>query len=99
MKLDPIFVATRTYMDEYNIFSSDDLNEHCGGPRRDKLYDGIMGKCPKHWNQILTPKESVRFYYQLMLVGYKRYNGERTVPMSDGAGGFRPSPWSRHCCC
>ena len=34
----------------------------------------VQRLAPDHWERIRTPKNSVRFYYQQMLTGYKIYN-------------------------
>ena len=39
-----------------------------------KLYLYVQRLSPEHWERIRTPENSVRFYYQKMLTGYKIYN-------------------------
>jgi len=38
-----------------------------------KLYLYVQRLAPQQWERISTPKNSVRFYYQQMLTGYKIY--------------------------
>ena len=38
-----------------------------------KLYLYIQNLAPEHWERISTPKDSVRYYYQQLLTGYKIY--------------------------
>ena len=40
---------------------------------RKKLYDEVQRLAPAHYNRLPTPENSVRFYYQHMLPGYKIY--------------------------
>jgi hypothetical protein len=56
-----------------NLRSKQDLDTWCGDMKRQKLYLYVKRLAPEHWNRIKTPKESVRFYYQEMLTGYKIY--------------------------
>jgi len=56
-----------------NIRSKQDLDIWCGDMGRNKLYLYIQRLSPEHWEKIRTPKNSVRFYYQQMLTGYKIY--------------------------
>ena len=61
--------AIRFIFEKENIKSKRDLDNWCGGRDRKKLYDYIYFMCPEHWNSIKTPKNSVRFYTQV-LPGY-----------------------------
>ena len=57
-----------------NLQSKEDLDIWCGDIGREKLYLYVERLAPEHWNQVRTPKNSVRFYYQKMLSGYKIYD-------------------------
>ena len=57
-----------------NLRSKSDLEVWCGDMGKQKLYLYIKRLAPEHWEKIRTPKDSVRFYYQQMLIGYKIYN-------------------------
>ena len=57
-----------------NLRSKEDLDFWCGDMGRKKLYLYVQRLAPENWEQIKTPDNSVRFYYQQMLVGYKIYN-------------------------
>ena len=56
-----------------NIRTRQDLDNWCGGMGKQKLYSYVNRLAPEHWARINTPKNSVRFYYQQMLTGYKIY--------------------------
>ena len=53
--------------------SKQDLDEWCGTMGKKKLYLYIQNLSPEHWERISTPKDSVRYYYQQLLTGYKIY--------------------------
>lgn len=54
-----------------NLRTKQDLDTWCGDMGKKKLYLYVQHLAPEHWEKIETPKNSVRFYYQLMLSGYK----------------------------
>ena len=58
-----------------NLRSKEDLNIWLGDMGKKKLYLYVKRLAPEHWERIKTPQDSVRFYYQQMLTGYKIYNG------------------------
>ena len=58
-----------------NLRSKEDLNIWLGDMGKKKLYLYVKRLAPEHWKRIKTPQDSVRFYYQQMLTGYKIYNG------------------------
>jgi len=58
-----------------NLRSKEDLNIWLGDMGKKKLYLYVKRLAPEHWERIQTPQDSVRFYYQQMLTGYKIYNG------------------------
>ena len=55
-------LRTRQYLDKW-----------CGDIGKKKIYLYVERLAPEHWKKIKTPKNSVRFYYQQMLIGYKIY--------------------------
>jgi len=57
-----------------NLRSKQDLDVWCGDMGKKKLYLYVKRLAPEHWERIKTPQDSVRFYYQQMLTGYKIYN-------------------------
>ena len=57
-----------------NLRSKEDLNIWLGDMGKKKLYLYVKRLAPEHWERIKTPQDSVRFYYQQMLTGYKIYN-------------------------
>ena len=57
-----------------NLRSKADLDNWCGDMGKKKLYLYVKRLAPENWEQIRTPKESIRYYYQQMLTGYKIYN-------------------------
>ena len=54
-----------------NLRTRQDLDKWCGDMGRKKLYLYVQRFASEHWERIATPKDSVRFYYQQMLTGYK----------------------------
>ena len=64
--------AIKAIFEIENIQTRDQLNEWCGGSQRDKLYQYVQLIAPKHWARIHAPKESVRYYSQKIVSGYKR---------------------------
>ena len=54
-----------------NLRSKADLEHWCGDMGKKKLYLYVERLTPDDWNRIRTPRESIRFYYQQMLTGYK----------------------------
>jgi len=56
-----------------NLRSKQDLNMWCGDMGKKKLYLYVERLATEDWERIKTPKDSVRFYYQQMLTGYKIY--------------------------
>jgi hypothetical protein len=56
-----------------NLRSKQDLDKWCGDMGKKKLYLYVKRMAPEHWEKIKTPENSVRFYYQQMLTGYKIY--------------------------
>ena len=56
-----------------NLRTKQDLDTWCGDMGKKKLYSYVQHLAPQHWERIKTPKDSVRFYYQQMLTGYKIY--------------------------
>ena len=58
-----------------NLRSKEDLNIWLGDMGKKKLYLYVKRLAPEHWERIQMPQDSVRFYYQQMLTGYKIYNG------------------------
>jgi hypothetical protein len=56
-----------------NLRTRQDLDKWCGDMGKKKLYLYVQRLVPEHWERITTPKNSVRFYYQQMLSGYKIY--------------------------
>lgn len=50
-----------------------DLDTWCGDMGKKKIYLYVQRLAPQQWERISTPKNSVRFYYQQMLTGYKIY--------------------------
>tara|TARA_Y100000389_G_C17383820_1_gene475867 strand:+ start:253 stop:486 length:234 start_codon:yes stop_codon:yes gene_type:complete len=54
-----------------NLRSKQDLDIWCGYMGRKKLYLYVKRLAPEHWEKIQTPENSIRFYYQQMLTGYK----------------------------
>ena len=56
------------------IKSKQELDLWCGIRGREKLYFYVKRMAPEHWKRILTPENSVRYYYQTILTGYKIYN-------------------------
>ena len=65
--------AVRFIVSIENLRTKQDLDTWCGDIGRKKLYLYIQRLAPEEWERIVTPKESVRFYYQQMLTGYKIY--------------------------
>ena len=65
--------AIRFIVSIENLRTKQDLDTWCGDIGRKKLYLYIQRLAPEEWERIVTPKESVRFYYQQMLTGYKIY--------------------------
>ena len=63
--------ATRFVVTTENLRSKEDLNRWCGDMGKKKLYLYVKRLSPEHWTKIKTPEDSVRFYYQHMLTGYK----------------------------
>jgi len=63
--------AVQEIVDLANLRSKEDLDIWCQGRGRQKLYEYVKRFAPEHWEQIHTPKNSVRFYYQQILTGYK----------------------------
>ena len=57
-----------------NLRTRQDLDNWCGNMGKKKLYLYVQHLAPEHWERIKTPKDSVRFYYQQILTGYKIYN-------------------------
>ena len=57
-----------------NLRTKQDLDNWCGDMGKNKLYLYVQRLAPEHWDRITKPKNSVRFYYQQMLTGYKIYN-------------------------
>ena len=57
-----------------NLRNKADLDNWCGDMGKKKLYLYVKRLAPENWEQIRTPKESIRYYYQQMLTGYKIYN-------------------------
>jgi len=57
-----------------NIRTKQDLDKWRGDMGKKKLYLYVKRLAPEHWDRIETPRNSVRFYYQRMLTGYKIYN-------------------------
>ena len=57
-----------------NLRSKQDLDLWCGDMGKKKLYLYVNRLAPEHWVKLRTPENSVRFYYQQMLTGYKIYN-------------------------
>ena len=57
-----------------NLRTRQDLDNWCGNMGKKKLYLYVQRLSPEHWERIKTPKDSVRFYYQQLLTGYKVYN-------------------------
>ena len=64
--------AIKAIFEIENIRTRDQLNEWCGGAQKDKLYRYVQLIAPKHWARIRAPRESVRYYSQQILSGYKR---------------------------
>lgn len=56
-----------------NLRTKQDLDTWCGDMGKKKLYLYVQRLAPEYWERIATPKNSVRFYYQQMLTGYKIY--------------------------
>jgi hypothetical protein len=56
-----------------NLRTRQDLDKWVGNMGKKKLYLYVQHLAPEHWKRIKTPKDSVRFYYQQMLTGYKIY--------------------------
>jgi hypothetical protein len=56
-----------------NLRTIQDLDNLCGDMGRKKLYVYVQRLAPEHWEKITTSKNSVKFYYQQMLTGYKIY--------------------------
>ena len=56
-----------------NLRTKQDLDIWCGYMGKKKIYLYVQCLAPEHWERIATPKNSVRFYYQQMLIGYKIY--------------------------
>lgn len=65
--------AIRFIVSIENLRTKQDLDTWCGDMGRKKLYLYVQRLAPEEWERIVTPKESVRFYYQQMLTGYKIY--------------------------
>ena len=65
--------AVRFIMTIEKIHSKRDLNVWCGDMGKKKLYSYVQRLAPQHWERMANPKNSVRFYYQQMLIGYKIY--------------------------
>ena len=57
-----------------NLRSKQDLDLWCGDMGKKKLYLYVKNLAPENWERIKKPENSVRFYYQQMLTGYKIYN-------------------------
>ena len=57
-----------------NLRSRQDLDLWCGDMGRKKLHLYVQRLAPEHWEKIRTPKNSVSYYYQTMLPGYKICN-------------------------
>ena len=53
------------------IKTMQDLDVWCGDMGKDKIYSYVKRLSFDHWCAIKNPKNSVRFYYQKMLSGYK----------------------------
>jgi hypothetical protein len=66
--------AIRFILSIENLQSKQELDAWCGDQGREKLYAYIILIAPEHWGKIRTPTNSVRYYYQKMLPGYKIYN-------------------------
>ena len=56
-----------------NLRTRQDLDKWCEDMGKKKLYLYVQRLAPQQWERISTPKNSVRFYYQQMLIGYKIY--------------------------
>ena len=56
-----------------NLRTKQDLDTWCGDIGKKKLYLYVQRLAPEHGERIATQKNSVRFYYQQMLTGYKIY--------------------------
>ena len=56
-----------------NLRTRQDLDKWCGDMGKKKLYLYVQRLAPENWARITTPRNSVRFYYQQMLTGYKIY--------------------------
>ena len=66
--------ATELILSIENLRTKQELDNWCGDRGKQKLYDYVRAIAPEHWNRIATPTHSVRFYYQKMLTGYRRFN-------------------------
>lgn len=66
--------AVNDIFEEENITNKQELDLWCGNKGREKLYFYVKRMAPEHWKRILTPENSVRYYYQTILPGYKIYN-------------------------
>ena len=65
--------ATQFILSIENLRTKQDLDNWCGDMGKKKLFLYIKRLAPEHWERINTPKNSVGFYYQKMLTGYKIY--------------------------
>jgi len=72
-KKNPIKSAVEFVVETENLRTRQDLDKWCGDMGKKKLYLYVHRIEPEHWERIKTPKNSVRFYYQQMLTGYKIY--------------------------
>jgi hypothetical protein len=54
-----------------NLRTAGDLDRWCGDMGNKKIYAYVQNLAPEHWQRIRTPENSVRFYYQKILRGYK----------------------------
>jgi hypothetical protein len=67
-------------VDTEKFRSKQDLDMWCGDMGRKKLYLYVERLAPIHWKNVATPENSVRFYYQQMISGYKIYKGPEPEP-------------------
>lgn len=65
--------ATELVLQIANIRTKEELTTWCGNEGLNKLYNFVKQITPDIWESIEHPECSVRYYYQLVLVGYKIY--------------------------
>ena len=61
----------RDFFAEQCITSKKHLDDWCGNEKRTKLYNYVKNKAPEHWNKLKVPESSVRYYYEIILTGFK----------------------------